>query len=633
MIRLYCADMGTGWEGSAPGMAFLPAEDKEPFAEEFRKDLQFLELLILMISKSTVTGSLDITWVNGNDPGGLRHVLGTTQAARTRCSGYVHWDRPDPSQHFCNVVNDHGRRAADSCAICDRAAEQRVAASQQPEIYRCHAGLTGIAVPVVSGEQHIATLFSGAVLLQPQSSDGFVQIREYTRRLTHVDIEELERAYYEVPVAAREELENTTRVLELFAGFLARTWKRLGDTVQAERRRFRQSQLAATEFAYLALRAKLPESANVTRLLHVLGVTQYPNRVLVVSLKARDESMAGQSSFDLAFNTAVHAISEVAERAQNMVVAYLRQEGICVFLREAEDGPATGLRARTFAERALYAISSRCDVQARVGIGEVQADWRELADSYHQACCALTTGQESIAVYRDQLVEGADLPAQTELARELLAEQRCQEAMAAIQALPALAFRRPGGSALAEQRRFLLGAFESLCAGALTAGADGDSVAQIRADTDADLARATNAVKLQAIFIKGAETLVSAVRCLMHGKQEKLMERIQQLIEQRLARGRPGSSLSLTEAAQAIGKSNGHVSRMFHAAAGLTFSEYVQSQRIEAAKRQLLDPLASITEVSRRCGFTSPAYFARVFRKQVGRSPREYAKNPGRIGV
>jgi hypothetical protein len=90
-------------------MAFLPPEDKEPFAEEFRKDLQFLELLILMISKSTVTGSLDITWVDGNDPEGLRHVLGTTQAARTRCSGYVHWDRPDPSQHFCNVINDYGR--------------------------------------------------------------------------------------------------------------------------------------------------------------------------------------------------------------------------------------------------------------------------------------------------------------------------------------------------------------------------------------------------------------------------------------------------------------------------------------------------------------------------------------------
>ncbi len=205
--------------------------------------------------------------------------------------------------------------------------------------------------------------------------------------------------------------------------------------------------------------------------------------------------------------------------------------------------------------------------------------------------------------------------------------------MAAIQALPALAFQRFGGTAVAEQRKFLLGAFESLCLAALKAGSDGDSVAQIRGDTLADLGHATNAVKLQALFMEAAETIVSAVSSLMHGKQEKLIERIRQSIDQRLARGPQCGSLSLTDAAQAIGKSTGHVSRMFHQATGMTFSEYVQSRRIEAAKRQLLDPLASIMEVSGRCGFTSPAYFARVFRKQVGCSPREYAKNPSRLGA
>jgi AraC-like DNA-binding protein len=60
----------------------------------------------------------------------------------------------------------------------------------------------------------------------------------------------------------------------------------------------------------------------------------------------------------------------------------------------------------------------------------------------------------------------------------------------------------------------------------------------------------------------------------------------------------------------------------------MTFSECLQSRKVEAAKRMLLDPLASIAEVSAWCGFTSPAYFARVFRRQVGCSPREYSQNP-----
>jgi hypothetical protein len=66
-----------------------------------------------MISKSCATGSVDVTWMNGHD--GLRQVFGTTQAAKAACSRYLNWDRQDPSQRFCNIVSDYGRRAAESC--------------------------------------------------------------------------------------------------------------------------------------------------------------------------------------------------------------------------------------------------------------------------------------------------------------------------------------------------------------------------------------------------------------------------------------------------------------------------------------------------------------------------------------
>jgi hypothetical protein len=98
-----------------------------------------------VVGKACATGSVDITWVDGND--GLRQVIGTTQAAKSACSRYLQWDRQDASQRFCNVVSDFGRRASKSCGVCENAAQKRVGESGRAQVYRCHAGLTDIAAP------------------------------------------------------------------------------------------------------------------------------------------------------------------------------------------------------------------------------------------------------------------------------------------------------------------------------------------------------------------------------------------------------------------------------------------------------------------------------------------------------
>jgi AraC-like DNA-binding protein len=42
----------------------------------------------------------------------------------------------------------------------------------------------------------------------------------------------------------------------------------------------------------------------------------------------------------------------------------------------------------------------------------------------------------------------------------------------------------------------------------------------------------------------------------------------------------------------------------------------------------LLDPRLNVAEVSERCGFCNPAYFASVFKKYVHCTPREFASQP-----
>ncbi len=69
--------------------------------------------------------------------------------------------------------------------------------------------------------------------------------------------------------------------------------------------------------------------------------------------------------------------------------------------------------------------------------------------------------------------------------------------------------------------------------------------------------------------------------------------------------------------------SEGHLSRLFHHATGLTFREYLTQVRIERAKSLLVHPGKSVTEIAYESGFQSLSQFHRVFRKVYGASPGE----------
>lgn len=54
---------------------------------------------------------------------------------------------------------------------------------------------------------------------------------------------------------------------------------------------------------------------------------------------------------------------------------------------------------------------------------------------------------------------------------------------------------------------------------------------------------------------------------------------------------------------------------------------FLTHRRIESAKRLLrADPALSITELAPRCGFQTSQYFATVFHKAVGKTPRDYRR-------
>lgn len=83
--------------------------------------------------------------------------------------------------------------------------------------------------------------------------------------------------------------------------------------------------------------------------------------------------------------------------------------------------------------------------------------------------------------------------------------------------------------------------------------------------------------------------------------------------------------ITLDEIAAEINICTGECCRFFKKHMNQSLFEYILDYRISKSL-PLLTQDKSITEIGEQCGFTSPAYFTKVFRERMGCSPREYRK-------
>jgi two-component system response regulator YesN len=83
--------------------------------------------------------------------------------------------------------------------------------------------------------------------------------------------------------------------------------------------------------------------------------------------------------------------------------------------------------------------------------------------------------------------------------------------------------------------------------------------------------------------------------------------------------------LSLGAVADAVFVSKYYLSHLFQKEMQTTFSDYIRRIRIEMAKRFIKeDNVAQIQEIAGRAGFNDANYFAKVFKKFSGVTPKEY---------
>ena len=72
--------------------------------------------------------------------------------------------------------------------------------------------------------------------------------------------------------------------------------------------------------------------------------------------------------------------------------------------------------------------------------------------------------------------------------------------------------------------------------------------------------------------------------------------------------------------------SKSYLSRLFLKRLGMSPMRYLNSVRVDIAKKLLIDSKLSISDIAVKVGFSDPLYFSRVFNKLTGVAPTEFRK-------
>lgn len=126
----------------------------------------------------------------------------------------------DPKESpFCALM----ARSNHSCAACLQM-QKRVeeAARLEAKTLKCFAGLCDSAVPVRVGNNLIAFLQTGQILLHTPNQAEFTRAtRELIKLGTEVDLKQLEEAYFQTRVVTKKQYESIVRLLTIFAQHLS----------------------------------------------------------------------------------------------------------------------------------------------------------------------------------------------------------------------------------------------------------------------------------------------------------------------------------------------------------------------------------------------------------------------------
>jgi transcriptional regulator GlxA family with amidase domain len=153
----------------------------------------------------------------------------------------------------------------------------------------------------------------------------------------------------------------------------------------------------------------------------------------------------------------------------------------------------------------------------------------------------------------------------------------------------------------------------------VTAGMD-LALALVEEDLDRDLALAI--ARHLVLFLRrpGNQAQFSATLAAQEPEREPLRELRRHIVEHLTG------DLSVPALAELVHMSPRHFARSFRVQTGVTPARYVESVRLEAARRALEDTSEPVARVASACGFGTTETMRRVFLRALGVGPGEYRR-------
>jgi len=620
--------------------------------QEFKKDLELFEYFLVLINHSSPIRNVELMWADDLelfDPSEKSRVntcdalvqlqpVGTDSPGRTS---------PSPSTLFCDLVHGFGSHEEQTCARSDKPAKERCRSTGCSQVYPCHVGLTDIAVPVVCEGRYLGTLFSGQVLTKPPSPEGFAFVKEALLEQPHIDMARLEDAYYRVPVVTTAQLAEMVRMLEVFARYLANAWRRLEIMSEFHRVRERELALDRRQLAEMLLAGQMsngPENnlEAMRALGQNVGLERLPERVIILRLQTamqdstepasprREAERAASIGNHLTLARVAHMVEDRCQSWPNTLATVVTPGEICIFTAQKSRTPGhERMLLDEIAQALLRTARSQGLTLARVGISGIHPQSTELLRAYHEASSALDSGHSTVNWF-EALPERQHQPAQS-LGRVLKALQSADTATVTAAVREFLAAAAPAAATVAQlqqARGLLTWACEHLAREMISLGSSPVLV---------------NAAKERAVLVivgsPSSFAMAEAFRLFVDQLRQQLVQLFSQRDEkivietQRLVRELGPEKVTIQDIARDLKLSAGHLGRLYSRTSGHTLEEYLIRQRLEMARRLLLDPRLHVAEVADRCGFCNPAYFASVFKKYMHCTPRAFASQPQRWGA
>jgi AraC-like DNA-binding protein/ligand-binding sensor protein len=622
---------------------------------EFKKDLELFEYFLVLINNSSPIRNVELMWsedLEQFDPGERSRFttgdalvqlqpIGSISSAGSELPART---SPSPSTLFCDLVHGFGAHEEHTCARSDKPARERCRETSCSQVYPCHVGLTDIAVPVVCEGRYLGTLFSGQVVTAPPSPQGFAYVRAKLEGQPHIDMVKLEEAYYRVPVVTTAQLAEMVRMLEVFARYLANAWKRLEIMSEFQRVREREMALDRRQLAEMLLAGQMDNGLETNRdamlaLARNVGMDRLPDRVLVLRMpiaahdnvepltSRREAERASAIGSHLTLARVAHLIEDRCQTWPNTLATVVTPGEICIF---------TGFKSKTssnertlleeMAQTLLRTARGQGLLAARVGISASHLQSAELLSAYHEAASALDSGHSTVNWF-DGLSERQQQPTQT-LGKVLKALQSAETGLMVAAVREFLAAAVPSTATVAQlqqSRGLLTWACEHLARELTSLGINATAVNDAKERAIQIIMGASSSFAMAEAFRSFVDHMGKHAGQLFSQRDEKII-----LETQRLVREMGPERVTIQDIARDLKLSAGHLGRLYSRTTGHTLEEYLIRQRLEMARRLLLDPRLHVSEVADRCGFCNPAYFASVFKKYMLCTPRAYASQPQR---